>query len=71
MRRINEQINGMVGTKMIIFAVLGLLAIGGVNVVFYKMIKEELKKRKLIWSLILPSVNDIEKKYPNSKLIYN
>jgi len=38
----------MVGTKMIIFAVLGLLAIGGVNVVFYKMIKEELKKRKLI-----------------------
>lgn len=48
MRRINEQINGMVGTKMIIFAVLGLLAIGGVNVVFYKMIKEELKKRKLI-----------------------
>ena len=50
----------MVGTKMIIFAVLGLLAIGGVNVVFYKMIKEELKKRKLIWSLILSSASDID-----------
>ena len=38
----------MVGIKMIVFAVLGILVIGSVNVVFYKILKGELKKRKLI-----------------------
>ena len=40
--------SGMVGTKMIAFAVIGILVIGGVNLVFHKVLKGELKKRKLI-----------------------
>ena len=42
------QISGMVGTKMVILAIIGLVAIGGVNFFFYKLLKNELKKRKLI-----------------------
>lgn len=48
LRNTNEEIAMMVGTKMIIFAVIGMLVILGVNLVFYRSIKKTLKDRKLI-----------------------
>lgn len=48
LRRINYQINGMVGTKMIYFAIIGLAAIGVVNFAFFKMLRKTFKDRKLI-----------------------
>lgn len=42
-------IGDLVGSKMIVLAIIGLVAIGGVNFVFFKVLKGELKKRKLIW----------------------
>jgi hypothetical protein len=41
-------IGDLVGSKMIALAIIGLVAIGGVNFVFFKVLKGELKKRKLI-----------------------
>lgn len=48
LRRINYQISGMVGTKMILFAVIGLIVIALVNVTFYRILKKTFKDRKLI-----------------------
>jgi site-specific recombinase len=58
LRRINQQISGMVGIQMIVFAILGIAVIGAVNVIFFWLVKGELKRRKLIWSNIkLLSIN--------------
>lgn len=35
-------------TKLVIFAILGLIAIVGMNIVFYQQAKKTLKSRKLI-----------------------
>lgn len=48
LRRINQQISDLVGVKMAVFAVLGIVGIGAVNAIFYWVVKGELKKRKLI-----------------------
>lgn len=48
LRRINQQISGMVGIQMIVFAILGIAVIGAVNVIFFWLVKGELKRRKLI-----------------------
>lgn len=52
LRRVNYQINGMVGTKMIFFAIIGLVVIGAVNFVFFKTLKKTFKDRKLIWFVL-------------------
>lgn len=49
LRRVNSQIHGMVGVKMIIFGVIGLIGIGVVNFVFFRLLKAEFRKRKFIW----------------------
>lgn len=38
----------MVGIQMIVFAILGIAVIGAVNVIFFWLVKGELKRRKLI-----------------------
>lgn len=43
----------MVGTKMIFFAIIGLVVIGAVNFVFFKTLKKTFKDRKLIWFVCL------------------
>lgn len=48
LRLINQQIAGMVGTKMLVFGVIGLIAIAAVNVIFFKSLKKTFKDRKLI-----------------------
>jgi len=48
LRRINYQINGMVGNKMIFMAIIGLAVIAGVNFAFFKILKKTFKDRKLI-----------------------
>lgn len=56
----------MVGTKMILFAIVGMLVILGVNFVFYKSLKKTFKDRKLIW-LIYIFTNQIWLSYINAK----
>ena len=48
LRRVNSQIHGMVGVKMVIFGVIGLIGIGVVNFVFFRLLKAEFRKRKFI-----------------------
>jgi hypothetical protein len=48
LRRINNQISNMVGNKMIIFAIIGLVAIAAANVIYFKVLKKTFKDRKLI-----------------------
>jgi hypothetical protein len=48
LRRINYQINHMIGTKMFVFAIIGLIVIASANIVFYKILKKAFKDRKLI-----------------------
>jgi hypothetical protein len=38
----------MIGTKMFIFAIIGLIVIATANVIFYKILKKAFKDRKLI-----------------------
>jgi hypothetical protein len=38
----------MIGTKMFIFAIIGLIVIAAANVIFYKILKKAFKDRKLI-----------------------
>lgn len=39
-RSSNEEIHGVIGTKMIIFAVVGMVLIGVVNCIFYRGVKK-------------------------------
>jgi site-specific recombinase len=39
LRIINAQISGLVGTKMLILGIIGIIAIGGVNFVSFKLLK--------------------------------
>ena len=39
----------MVGTKVLLFGILGLAGIAIVNFAFFKMIRKTFKDRKLIW----------------------
>jgi hypothetical protein len=38
-RRMNSQIQGLVGIKMIVFGIIGLIGIASVNFAFYKLLK--------------------------------
>ena len=48
LRSIAKEISNMRSLKMIIFAVLGLFVVVGVNIMFYKEMKKTFKERKLI-----------------------
>ena len=52
LRSIAKEISNMMSLKMIIFAVLGLIVVVGVNILFYKEMKKTFKERKLIWKII-------------------
>ena len=45
---INIQLSKMMGTKLIIFAIVGLLGIVVVNLVFFRQMKKTFKDRKMI-----------------------
>jgi hypothetical protein len=38
----------MVGVKMVVLSLIGLGGIVGVNLIFFKLVKNELRKRKFI-----------------------
>ncbi len=48
LRASTEGLAGMMSTKMIGFAVLGLVAILGVNFLFFRELKKTFKERKII-----------------------
>ena len=48
MSQINMQLSKMMGNKLMIFALIGLLGIVGVNMVFFRQLKKTFKDRKLI-----------------------
>lgn len=48
LRASSEGLTNMISTKMIGFAIVGLLSIVVVNVVFYQQLKKTFKDRKLI-----------------------
>lgn len=44
----NAAISNTLSLKMILFAIIGLVSIAGVNLLFFKEIKKTFKERKLI-----------------------
>ena len=48
LRSINQEMANMVGTKLIVFGIVGLIGIAVVNLVFFRSLKKTFKERKLI-----------------------
>lgn len=49
LRLVNQELVGMVGTKLMVFGMIGLATIAVANFIFYRSLKKTFKDRKLIW----------------------